>query len=361
MVGRSQLGLTLIELMISIAIGLVVVGAVTYLYVGSRGAYRGNEGLARIQEAGRFAIDSITRDIRRSGALGCGSRLSASNGLAIQVKMVGVPLVAGAANAIQGFAPASYTPLPATAAPAGWTPPTAYWGGDVLQLQIASGTPVRVTVGPDPINGTVTIADNSLPNSAAANFAAGDYAVVASCTAATVFKVTTGPGPTVPAILNFTPSGLMSGFPVTGYPTLQHFDQVTYYVGKVPNSASANVLSGLSALYRYSANSGQAEELVENIEDMDVVYGIAPAGATSATLFEHASLMTAADWPNVVSVRVSLLAVGDQLGVAPPALPIPFRTDPTASNATALVPVTASDTRLRQVFTATAALRDRLL
>jgi len=48
---------------------------------------------------------------------------------------------------------------------------------------------------------------------------------------------------------------------------------VTYYVGKVPNSASANVLSGLSALYRYSANSGQAEELVENIEDMDVVYG----------------------------------------------------------------------------------------
>ena len=84
--------------------------------LGSRGAYRGNEGLARIQEAGRFAIDSITRDIRRSGALGCGSRLSASNGLAIQVKMVGVPLVAGAANAIQGFAPANYTPLPATAA-----------------------------------------------------------------------------------------------------------------------------------------------------------------------------------------------------------------------------------------------------
>jgi len=92
----------------------VVVGAVTYLYVGSRGAYRGNEGLARIQE-GRFAIDSITRDIRRSGALGCGSRLSASNGLAIQVKMSVSRWWRGAANAIQGFAPANYTPLPATA------------------------------------------------------------------------------------------------------------------------------------------------------------------------------------------------------------------------------------------------------
>jgi hypothetical protein len=271
--------------------------------------------------------------------------------------MVGVPLVAGAANAIQGFAPANYTPLPATAAPAGWTPPTAYWGGDVLQLQIASGTPVRVTSSPDPVNGTITIADNSLPNSTAANFKVGDYAVVASCTAATVFAVTNAAS----ATLNFTPSALMSGFPVTSYPTLQHFDQVTYYVGKVPNSISTNFPSGLSALYRYSANSGKAEELVENIEDMDVVYGVAPAGATSATLFEHAGLMVAADWPNVVSVRVSLLAAGDQLGAAPALQAIPFRTDPTASNATALVSLPASDTRLRQVFTATAALRDRLL
>ena len=67
---RAQRGLTLIELMISIAIGLVVIGAVTYMYVGSKGAYRGNESVARIQEAGRFALDSITRDIRRTGALG---------------------------------------------------------------------------------------------------------------------------------------------------------------------------------------------------------------------------------------------------------------------------------------------------
>ena len=76
---RPQLGLTLIELMVSIVIGLAVVGAVTYVYVGSRGAYRGNESLARVQEAGRFGLDSITRDVRRSGALGCGSLVSVGN------------------------------------------------------------------------------------------------------------------------------------------------------------------------------------------------------------------------------------------------------------------------------------------
>jgi len=53
--------------MVSITIGLVVVGAMTYLYIGSKGAYRGNESLARIQEAGRFALDAITRDVRSAG------------------------------------------------------------------------------------------------------------------------------------------------------------------------------------------------------------------------------------------------------------------------------------------------------
>jgi hypothetical protein len=222
----------------------------------------------------------------------------------------------------------------------------------VLQLQIASGVPVRVSVAPDPVNGTITIADNSLPNSAAANFQQNDYAVVANCSAATVFQVTNTPAATLPATLNFGPSALMSGFPVTSYPSLQHFDQVTYYVGKVPNSVSLNFPAGLSALYRYSAKNQKAEELVENVEDMDVVYGIGAGGAISA--FKHADTMVAGpngDWPKVVSVRVSLIAVGDQLGAAPPVQTLQFRG--TAANAT--------DTRLRQVFTATAAVRDRLL
>jgi len=349
-----QLGLTLIELMISIAIGLVVVGAVSYLSVGSRGAYRGNESLARIQEAGRFALDSITRDIRRSGALGCGSRISASNGQPIQVNVAPpVALVAGAANAIRGFSAASYTTLPASAPPAGWPAPTPYWGGDVLQLQIASSAPVRVTVSPDAVNGTITIFDNKL-----ANFKRDDYAVVASCTAASVFQVTNNPGATAPATLNFAPSALMSGFPVTDYPALQHFDQVTYYIGKVPNS-STTFPNGVSALYRYSSNTGTAEELVENIEDMDVVYGIDTSGTQTASVFEHADLVT--DWSKVVSVRVTLLAVGDQLGAAPAPQRLLVRGTGTNPVPTAATAWTAPDTRLRQVFTATAAVRERLL
>ena len=370
---RAPRGLTLIELMISIAIGLVVVGAVSYLYLGSKGAYRGNESLARVQEAGRFALDAVARDIRRTGALGCGSLASISTAAAVNVSVIPTntttavdptKLLVSAGSAqpipIQGFAPAAYAPLP-VAAPAVWAPPPgapAYWGGDVLQLQISAGLPARVKAGPDPATGTVTIADNSLPNSAALNFNPGDYALLADCSSAAIFQV----GPTTPAgsgayALSYqTASGIppLPPISVNTYPTVQHFDQVTYFLGKVPNSASANVPAGLSALYRYSMSSGQAEEIASNVEDLDVVYGVDTTGSGAAGTFVHAGAVP--DWSKVVSVRVSILAVGDQIGAAPAAAQYALRGPDNGLPA----PQPAPDTRLRQVFTATAVLRDRL-
>jgi type IV pilus assembly protein PilW len=234
-------------------------------------------------------------------------------------------------------------------------------------LQIATGAPVRVTTTPDTAAGTITIADNTTP-SGAANFKQSDYALLANCSAATVVQITgngTATPATKPAALGFAVSGVVPAITASGagagvfspitYPMLQHFDQVTYYVGKVPNSAT-QFPNGLSALYRYSANSGQAEELVENIEDMDVVYGVDTTGTSTAGTFVHASGVT--DWTKVVSVRVSVVAVGDQLGAAPSGQVLLFRgTDP---NPTPVASPAATDTRLRQVFVASAALRDRI-
>ena len=255
-------------------------------------------------------------------------------------------------------------PLP-TASPAGWTAPAgapSYWGGDVVELQVASGVPARVTATPDTTAGTITIADNTL--NGAANFQTGDYALLANCSAATVLTIGTSPGAVKSATLGFASGGTVPAiasspgvFAATTYPTLQHFEQVTYYVGKIPFSASAGPLAaGLSALYRYSAQTGVAEEVVANIDDMDIVYGVDTAGTNTAGTFVHAGAV--ADWTKVVSVRVSLVAVGDQVGTAPPGQVLLFRgTDP---NPTPTPSAPALDTRLRQVFAASAALRDRL-
>jgi len=372
---RLQCGLTLVELMVSIAIGLLVVSAMTYVYMGSRGAYRGSESLARIQDAGRFALDSIARDIRRSGALGCGTVVSATTGAPITVNVLPpIPLIVNngtsgpaAATAIQGFGPNAYTPLPTALPPTltlpagpGGTPAPAYWGGDVLQIQITSGPPVRVTTPPS-ATGTFTIADNTVPNSGAANFNTGDIALLASCSGATVFKVQANPAApaaTAPATIGYAPVGgpvpaLTAGaFAVGFFPTLQHFDQVIYYLG-----VNAD---GTPALYRYSTSSGIYEELVDNIEDMDVVYGVGVAGAMATGTFKHAGpngTMVNADWANVLNVRISVIARGEQNGAAPAAQTLAFRaTDPSP----VLGAWVAPDTQLRQVFTLTAAMRSRL-
>jgi type IV pilus assembly protein PilW len=65
-----QLGLSLIELMIAMVIGLLLLGGLIQIYLSSKQSYNAQEQLARMQESGRFAMDLITRDLRRAGYWG---------------------------------------------------------------------------------------------------------------------------------------------------------------------------------------------------------------------------------------------------------------------------------------------------
>jgi len=61
-------GVTLVELMISMAISLIVMLAVTSLYVTSKRGYALQDTLARQQENGRFAVDILTQDLHMAGS-----------------------------------------------------------------------------------------------------------------------------------------------------------------------------------------------------------------------------------------------------------------------------------------------------
>ena len=76
---RTQQGITLIELMIALVIGLLATGAMLKVYVDSSRLYRFNEGLARIQENGRFATEFIRRDARMAGFWGCNHEATLTN------------------------------------------------------------------------------------------------------------------------------------------------------------------------------------------------------------------------------------------------------------------------------------------
>jgi type IV pilus assembly protein PilW len=75
---RAQRGLTLIELMVSMVLGLLLVLGVVSVYVTNQQAARTNEGLARLQEGGRIAFELLSRELRQAGGNPCGARLIAN-------------------------------------------------------------------------------------------------------------------------------------------------------------------------------------------------------------------------------------------------------------------------------------------
>lgn len=74
----TQRGLTLIELMVSLVLGLLLVLGVISVFLTNQQAARTNEGLARLQEGGRIAFELMSRELRQAGGNPCGARLVAN-------------------------------------------------------------------------------------------------------------------------------------------------------------------------------------------------------------------------------------------------------------------------------------------
>jgi len=64
---RSQSGFTLVEVLIAMVLGLIVISAVVNTYVGSTRSSRFSQGLAQMQENGRYGITTMQRGIRLAG------------------------------------------------------------------------------------------------------------------------------------------------------------------------------------------------------------------------------------------------------------------------------------------------------
>ncbi|WOS42361.1 PilW family protein [Xanthomonas rydalmerensis] len=76
---RRQSGFNLIELMISMLLGLLVVGAAIGIFLSNRQTYAATEGLSRIQESARTGFEMMAQDIREAGGNPCDSGLPVAN------------------------------------------------------------------------------------------------------------------------------------------------------------------------------------------------------------------------------------------------------------------------------------------
>lgn len=362
---RVQRGLTLIELMISMTIGLIVLGALTYVYVGSRGTYRTNENLARVQETGRFALDYLSQDLRMTSFAGCRSRsLAASTDPNATVRMLNItatPTVAfsSQADGIIGYEDGASPWVNPTAATA--TPITRA-AGDVLVIRRATGMMVPVTVGFNPAARTVTLKHNAM------GIQNGEVVMLADCKDAVLFRVTNSPVTTgigdFATVLEFQTTGGGTGGTQGNLATLStitgadlnlesrasvmRFIETTYFVGTNPG--------GQRSLYRVTG--GAIEELVDGVEDIDLLFGVdttLPEPDGTAESYVRASAV--ANWAQVVSARISVLAYGLEGNITTNTQTYAFRD----TNGDGLPETqTAPDRRLRQVYSTTIALRNRV-
>lgn len=367
-VTRDQNGVSLVEIMIAMVIGLILTAGIIQLFMGSKQTYRFHDALSRVQENARFAIDALNYDIRMAGNLGCTAYVQNFNNT-----LNGPPPAFNPGDGIQGWeangtAPGNTFALPAAnaavvdASGAGWD--TA--GGAILDagtMSLPGSDVVRIWRGdnnPGTINsispGANTVV-NATPDAAIAD---GDILLLSDCQNADWVQACNtqaiGGGTSINAVLSAgcTPGNIPSRPVLTqAGGQIVKLRSFIYYVGKRDNDA--NNAPGLfrrplGAAGANGAAAGAPEEVVEGVESMQVLYGVDTNN--DRIVNQYVTADNVPDWNNVLSVQIALLMRaterGDDISGATTYVL-------NGSNATATV-----DGRLRQVFNTTIALRNRV-
>ncbi|MEM7206599.1 MAG: PilW family protein [Pseudomonadota bacterium] len=78
---KRQSGLTLVEILVSLVIGLIIVGGVWTLLVNSRASFSTSQNQAQMLDSARFAMHAIGRDLRLAGSYGTFTRPSEVRGV----------------------------------------------------------------------------------------------------------------------------------------------------------------------------------------------------------------------------------------------------------------------------------------
>lgn len=378
---KYMTGLSLIEMMIAMIIGLIMMLGVVQIFIASRSASQLSEGAARTQENARFALDYLQRDLRMAGHFGCVNDqahvVKGNNSIGYHIAGVvpgsGVPL--DFSVPIQGYEAGGTAPTNSLTIGATWqaalaTPdsiqklkPAPIAGSDILVLRFFHPDGVAInTLTSAASESKIGISTASAQRLAAGVSGGPSVFGVADCTRAEVF------------------TGQLNGTTVTADATdlsqyaannavtmLYRAEAVVYYVAS--NGTEP-------ALYRARAGSGggygDGEELVEGIESLQFLYGldaevnISRAAPPTGNIVEQragnnvstaTTAAAVAQWRRVGLVQVGLLARSPQQASA--------EAPKDANNylgvlGVTIVPPATDDKRFRASYEVSVALRNRL-
>lgn len=344
---RRMQGLTLVELMIALTLGLATIAAIGWVYVGTSQAYRSQDAIARLQEGARYAFEIISSDLRMAGATGCS--------------------YSSQVNVINNYETRWYANLfeqPLAGAEQNGTAGTVTELSDALTVLRADVSREYIVQVHDAGTSTLTVGTHPLT--------AGTLLVATDCNHTAVFQASSVTGTTITHAAGGNPGNSTGDLGTGGAYTFDVGSRVyplhaaLYYVATNP--------AGQPALYRLRPTGPNAtptaEELVEGVENVQFSFGVdtdaTPDGAVNfddpdgdgdpylrADQITNPGVVpgaTAAErWNRVVSVRVSLLMRSTEDNV----VPSPQRYRYNGED------VDATDRRLRKVFTHVIKMRNR--
>ena len=324
-------GFTLIELMISLVIGLVIVVAAMSAYLGAAGASKVTDAQSRMNEDAQAALNLLAHEIRMAGA----NPVQASRDAAFRRNPVYSTYPLNATTASGGSA--TYTTTPGTYTVSSFS----IRGCDQTFSNVTATTATNIdalTCG-----GTST-----LPDSIAVNYEADKYNTAALTSGTNGTDCLGNSAPTISATFS-------AGTATTA----------TFWVADNRFLISSPA-SGIPSLYCKGNNAGSSKQpLVENIEDLQFRYGTMSTTTTSTTAtiagYLTASEITALTtspnddptrWGKVLTVSICVV-VRSENPVAPDAASASYlKCDGTRDTS-------KTDLRLRRAYTTVVVVRNR--
>jgi type IV pilus assembly protein PilW len=325
---HTQTGISLVEVLVALVISLFLLAGIVQVYSGNKATFTFTNSLAEVQENGRFALDYMSQDLRLANEWGC------------------VPFDPSNTDNIADTLPGSFVGYDSDIHD--------FLGEEAIQgtnndvngsdtLTIRGGKPGQANVESpffDAATGKLTINDTN-------NFGAGDLVLVTRCgtndlliDAEADFLRVTGT-----SVVSATKTQLLfAGNKSQRFEndaSIIKLQTVTYSIGNSALNANVPVL--------IRTEFGVAQELVEGVQQMEILYGIDDDNDQFPNQYVTANLVVP-DFEDVVSIRVMLLLQSNDAFVTEAPQPYTFNS----------VPTTPADRRLRQVFTTTIALRNRI-
>lgn len=346
-------GFGLVELMISITLGLVLSTAVIQIFVASNSSSKLQQSLAQVQENARFAMRVIGQNVRMSGNMGCMSFDGGADSAGPSITTIALP-----ASAVDFGAKTTFVGQDDLAS---GNALGAVVGTDAIQIKRASNEFIRMDSTTTASATGITINDNSL------GFVEGDYVLVSDCQSVDIFRVSNTPlaegkGATelkhAAGAKNSSASlGKLYGVDADIF----SFETINYFVRDTGRTTPEG--KPINALYVQQTIAGSggvmsaATELVEGVEDMQFSYGVdTDASAAERDVDEYRDAAAVSDWSDVLSVKIVLQMAGSEDNVVGTT---------GSTNAQSVVDVSGNviandDGRLRQIFTNVFVIRNKV-